>query len=164
MRERAYISSIQGRSDNNTRRLSFYVAYWERRNFNFPFPLVRSQSRISSKNLSSCIHCISISISIVRGFCCSGFCRPSPRTNVATLASRAVVYYLMSEQITIDTEMVIAYGAFIATTHTHAFCVVLCSLQMLLRRHWRKRDPTRKAVRALGGASPGHLDPVNKGK
>jgi hypothetical protein len=74
------------------------------------------------------------------------------------------MYYLMREQITIDTEMVMAYRTFIAATHTHAFGVVLCGLPMLLGRHGRKRDPARKAVRALGGVSPGHLDPVNKGE
>lgn len=84
-------------------------------------------------------------------YICMGFRRRiNLGWNMAALATRTVVHNLMSEEVTVNTEMIRAYGAFIATAYTHhPLCIILCGLPLLLGRHWGERYATCKACRTL---------------
>lgn len=72
------------------------------------------------------------------------------------------MHHLMSKKIAVNTKVILARCAFVATAHTHPLCVAFGTLPLLLQRDGRECDSTGKTRRASRGTIPWDVHPVHQ--
>jgi hypothetical protein len=71
------------------------------------------------------------------------------------------MHHLMSKEITVNTEVILARRAFIAAAYAHSLGEILSDLPLLLRRYRGKRYATGETGCAAGSTLPRDLSPVH---